>query len=361
VPDPPAAPNRSPATRDHPPAAPDRSPAELPPRAWRVRRLGSPADALRLEAATASSPGPQEARVAVTAVGLNFPDLLVCAGLYQERPLPPFTPGFEAAGTVVEAGRGSAWRRGQQVIVVPELPNGSFQESVTVPDGQLYPVPDTMAAEAAATLHIAYQTAHFALHRRAAVGRGETVVVTGAGGGVGAATLQLARAAGARVVAVVGSSPKAAACRAWGADEVIDASQCADFASTVMELTDGRGAGVVVDVVGGDVAEQARRCVAFEGRLVVVGFAGGGIESVPANHVLLRNYSVVGLHLARYRRHNPQLLRSVHAELVRLWRTGAIAPPLDRVIPFEDAVDGLEAIRRRQVVGRVVLRAGGRG
>ncbi len=296
--------------------------------------------------------------MAVEAVGLNLPDLLVCAGRYQERPPPPFSPGFEAAGIVVDAGPGSAWRPGQRVIVVPELPNGSFQESITVPDGQLYPVPPSMPAPTAATLHIAYQTAHFALHRRAAVQEGETVVVTGAAGGVGAATVQLARGAGARVVAVVRGGGKAAACRASGADEVVDVAGGTDFAGAVRELTGGTGAGVVVDVVGGEVADQARRCVAFEGRLVVVGFAGGGIESVPANHVLLRNYSVVGLHLARYRRENPALLRSVHAQLVSMWEAGAISPPIYRVLPFEAAVAGLEIIARREAVGRVVLATG---
>ncbi|MST33334.1 alcohol dehydrogenase catalytic domain-containing protein, partial [Acidimicrobiaceae bacterium USS-CC1] len=174
-----------------------------PSRSWRVHRLGTPAEALRLDRVEARPPGPGEARVAVGAIGLNFPDLLVCAGRYQERPDPPFSPGFEAAGTVVEVGPGAPVAVGQQVTVVPELPDGAFQETLTAPGDQLYPVPASMPVTVAAVLHVAYQTAHVALHHRGRLRTGDTLVVTGAAGGVGMAAVQLGRAAGARVVAVV--------------------------------------------------------------------------------------------------------------------------------------------------------------
>lgn len=326
-------------------------------RAWVVRQLGAPADALALETLQPRPPGPGEVRVAVEAVGLNFPDLLVCAGRYQERPEPPFSPGFEAAGTVVDAAPGSYLAPGQRVIVVPELPNGALQESLTVPESQVYPVPAELPAPAAAVLHIAYQTAHLALHHRARLRAGETVLVTGAAGGVGSAAVQLAVAAGARVIGVVTGAAKAAACQGLGADVVVDlaASADVDVVQTVRAATDGRGVDVLIDVVGGDLFEALRRCLAFEGRAVVVGFTGGAIASLPTNHVLLRNYAVLGLHLARYRRANPTLLREVHDALIDLWRRGAIAPVVDRELPFAQAPDGLALLAARDVIGRVVL------
>jgi len=309
-------------------------------------------------------PGPRQARVAVSAVGLNFADLLVCAGRYQERPPLPFVPGFEAVGTVVEAGADAQVLLGRRVVVVPELPGGALAESLTVPVAQLYPVPDQMPPEVAAVLHVAYETAHVGLHRRGGLRSRETLVVTGAAGGVGAAAVQLGVRAGARVIAVVHGSEKAAACRSWGAHEVVDLAELADhdghsdeaLRDRVLAITGGHGADVVLDVVGGDVFDHLRRVMAFEGRMVVVGFAGGRISAVPANHVLLRNYSVLGLHLARYRREDPEHLHAVHAELVCAWEEGAIAPPIHRVLAFEDAMEGLEMLAGREVIGRIVLR-----
>jgi NADPH2:quinone reductase len=321
------------------------------PRAWRVHRHGPPEDALRLDPVAPRPPGPGEAAVAIEAVGLNFPDLLLCSGGYQERPPLPFAPGYEAAGRVVEAGSGSARRVGERVIVVPELPNGAYQERITASDAELYPVPDAVDPVTAAVLHIAYQTAHVALHRRAGLRAGETVLVHGGAGGVGAAAIQLARAAGARVLATATGAERAAACARLGA-EAIDLAATPDFAAAVR--ADG-GADVILDVVGGDVFDQSRRCVAFGGRIVVAGFASGAIPRVPANHVLLRNYSVVGVHLAAYRREEPALLRAVHAELLELLAGGAIAPPVDAVLPFTDAPAALRRLAERRVIGRLAL------
>jgi len=327
-------------------------------RSWQVRRLGPPDEALHLAEVPARPPGPGEVRVAVGAVGLNFPDLLLCAGRYQERPDLPFSPGYEAAGVVAAAGEGSAFAEGQPVLVVPELPNGALQESLTVPDAQVYPVPASMPVTAAAALHIAYQTAHVALHHRAGFRSGETLLVTGATGGVGSAAVQLGRAAGGRVIAAVTGPAKADAARRLGAGAVVDlaADPGPGPVDQVRALTGGRGADVIIDVVGGDTFGWARRCAAWEGRVVVTGFAGGAIGVAPLNHVLLRNYSVVGLHLARYRRENPALLRAVHDELIKLYSSGAIAPAIHRELPFSQAPAGLALLSARQVIGRVVLR-----
>jgi NADPH2:quinone reductase len=319
---------------------------------WRVTRLGTPEDALALEERPVRDPGAGEARVAVEAVGLNHPDLLLCAGRYQERPELPFSPGFEAAGTVVETGPHCVVEEGQRVVVVPELPEGAMQRSLTVPDTQLFPVPETMPFATAAVLHVAYSTAHAALHHRAGLATGETLLVTGGAGGVGSAAVHLGKAAGAYVVATATGPRKAEACLSFGADAVVDLASD-DLVERVRSLTDGRGADVVVDVVG--LVEQLRRCVAFEGRLVVAGFAGGAIPQAPVNHVLLRNYSVVGLHLALYRRENPQLLREIHAELVELWRHGVVAPRIEE-LPFDEAPAALRRLAERDVIGRLVLR-----
>ncbi|TWP36328.1 NADPH:quinone oxidoreductase family protein [Leekyejoonella antrihumi] len=324
-------------------------------RAWRVHRLGAPAVALQLDDVPVARPTRGQARVQVTAIGLNHPDLLLCSGRYQERPDLPFCPGYEAAGVVVDAGPGSIWQDGDHVIVVPELPNGAMQESLTVPDNQLYGVPARLPATTAATLHIAYATAHAALHRRASIRPGETLLVDGAAGGVGSAAVQLGVAAGARVLAVATGEAKARACEQAGA-EAIDLSLTDDLVTTVRDLTDGHGADIVLDVVGGDLFDRARRCIAFEGRVVTVGFTSGTVPQAPVNHVLLRNYSLVGLHLAAYRRANPTVLREIHAELVRLAEDGRIAPTIHASLPFDEAPAGLDLLARREVVGRVVLR-----
>lgn len=324
------------------------------PRSWRVRRLGTPDRALVLEQRPPRAPGTGEVRVRVAAIGLNHPDLLVCAGRYQERPGLPFSPGFEAAGTVAAVGPGTSYRVGERVLVVPELPEGAMQESLTVPEEQVFPVPATMPPTTAAVLHIAWTTAHVALHHRARLRAGETVLVTGAAGGVGTAAVQLARAAGARVLATATGAAHADACRELGAEVVLDPAD-PGLPGRVRDLTAGRGVDVVVDVVGGELFDRLRRCVAFEGRLVTVGFTSGALPAVPVNHVLLRNYSVVGLHLAPYRRHDPALLRRVHDELVRLHAAGVVVPPVTEV-PFERAPEALDMLARREVVGRVVLR-----
>lgn len=320
-----------------------------------MHRLGAPHDALELDDIDLPVPGPGCTQVAVEAVGLNHPDLLLCAGRYQERPELPFSPGFEATGVVTRSGPGSAHRPGDRVIVIPELPSGAMQSTLTVPDAQVYPAPVGTPAAIAAVLHIAYATAHAALHRRAALRPGETVLVSGAGGGVGIAAVQIARASGARVIGLATGHRKLGAVRAAGADAAVDLGDVDDLVATLRHVTGGRGADVVLDVVGGDVFHALRRCVAFEGRLVTVGFAGGDVPGLPVNHALLRNYSVVGLHLARYRTEAPEVLRTIHDEVVALAESGHVDPPIHASLPFEQAPEALDLLARREVIGRVVL------
>lgn len=321
-------------------------------RAWQVKALGEPTNALNLEEVDAPSPGSGEVLVEVEAAALNFFDILLCKGEYQERPDLPFTPGAEVSGAVSATGEGTELEEGSRVLATPPLPHGGFAEQVSVPETAVYPIPEDMSSEDAAALHIVYQTAYFALHRRARVQEGETVLVHAGAGGVGSAAIQLARAAGARVFATAGGEEKVAVCRDLGAEISIDYRQ-ENFVDVVKEATDGRGADIVFDPVG-DVFDGSRRCVAFEGRIVVIGFAGGRIPEAPANHLLVKNYSVLGLHWGLYGKMMPHLISETHEELVRLYKAGEIKPLVYETVPFEDLPDALVRLGNRETYGKLV-------
>ena len=315
-------------------------------KAWQVRRLGSPAEALELVELPDPVAGPGELLVRVEACALNFPDVLLAAGQYQERPELPFTPGLEVCGTVVGDGR--------RVIGGPPLPRGGLAELAVLPEPAAFDAPAGMPADEAAALLITYQTAYVGLHRRAGLRAGEWLLVHAGAGGVGSAAIQVGLAAGARVVATAGGPEKVAVCRKLGAHEVID-YRSEDIAGRVKEVTGGHGADVVWDPVGGDVFDASRRCVAFEGRLVVVGFASGRIPSVPAGHVLVKNYSVVGLHWGMYRTVDPQVVADAHAALTRLYEAGSIRPLVSERVPMAEAPAALARLASRGTVGKVVV------
>lgn len=324
-------------------------------RAWRVKDLGDPKNVLALEEVEEPSPQFGEAVIEVEAAALNFFDILLCRGEYQEKPDLPFTPGAEVSGTISAVGDDVDLEPGQRVIATPQLPRGGLAGRVATPAAVIYPIPDALPAAEAAALHIVYQTAHFALHRRAALKKGETVLVHAGAGGVGSAAIQLARAAGARVLATAGGEEKVGICRELGAEVAIDYRE-EDFIQAVKEATDGRGADVVFDPVGGDVFDGSRRCVAFEGRIVVIGFAGGRIPEAPANHLLVKNYSVVGLHWGLYRKMMPHLIRETHEELMRLYEQGKIKPLIYKEFSFEAVPEALESLESRGTYGKLVTR-----
>ena len=315
-------------------------------KAWQVRRLGPPAEAMELVELPDPVAGPGELLVRVEACALNFPDVLLAAGQYQERPELPFTPGLEVCGTVVGDGR--------RVIGGPPLPHGGLAELAVLPEPAAFDAPAGMPADEAAALLITYQTAYVGLHRRAGLRAGEWLLVHAGAGGVGSAAIQVGLAAGARVVATAGGPEKVAVCRKLGAHEVID-YRSEDIAGRVKEVTGGHGADVVWDPVGGDVFDASRRCVAFEGRLVVVGFASGRIPSVPAGHVLVKNYSVVGLHWGMYRTVDPQVVADAHAALTRLYEAGSIRPLVSERVPMAEAPAALARLASRGTVGKVVV------
>jgi NADPH2:quinone reductase len=323
-------------------------------RAWRVHELGEPIDVLQWDDVPDPVPGPGLVAIDVAAAALNFPDVLMCRGIYQEKPPLPFTPGVECSGRISAVGEGAAFEVGQRVIALPLKPEGGLAEKTLAFGPAVFPIPDSLDDVAAAALMITYQTGWFGLHRRAALQPGEVLLVHAGAGGVGSAAIQLGKAAGAVVIATAGGPDKVAICKDLGADHAIDYSTD-DFVEGVKELSGGRGADVIYDPVGGDVFDRSRRCIAWEGRLLVIGFAGGRIPEVPANHVLLKNYSVVGLHWGAYSRHDHPLVVACHEELMRLHADGAITPLVSAVKPLAEAPAALASLAERGTYGKVVV------
>jgi NADPH2:quinone reductase len=318
-------------------------------KAWQVAELGEPQDVLRWVDVDEPVAGPGLLEVRVDAVALNFPDVLLCRGMYQEKPPLPFTPGLEICGTVL-----AGPRKGERVIGGPPLPHGGLAERVVLAESAAFAVPDAMPPAKAAGLLITYQTGYVGLHRRAALQPGETLLVHAGAGGVGTAAIQLGRAAGARVIATAGGPAKVQVCKDLGADVVIDYN-AEDFVAVVKDVTDGRGADVIYDSVGGDIFDRSRKCIAFEGRILVIGFAGGRIADAPTNHALVKNYSVVGLHWGLYRKMDPTVITSTHAALVELWQNGQIDPLIGAELPLGDAPQALGRLADRGTIGKVVL------
>jgi len=312
-------------------------------RAWTVPRLGGPRDVLALEEIPTPTPGLGQVLVQVHAAACNFADILYCTGEYQERPDLPFTPGLEVAGAVVGTG--------ERVVGAPVLPHGGFAEYAVLE--RLFGWPEGMSAAQAAGFFVAYQTGWCALHHRTTLAEGDTLLVHAAAGGVGAAAVQLGKAAGARVIATVGSAQKIGVARRLGADEVLGPD--ADLVPAVRELTDGRGVDVVYDPVGGDTFDASRRVVASEGRILVIGFAGGRAADAPTNHALVKNYAVIGVHWAAYRSRRPDLIEAWQHELETLWARRTIDPLVGAEYRFEDLPDALDALAARTTTGRVVV------
>jgi NADPH:quinone reductase len=327
-------------------------------RAWQVHELGDPQEALKLEEVEDPEPGPGEVVVAVEAAALNFFDILLCKGEYQERPETPFTPGGEVSGTICAVGEGVDLKEGLRVIATP-FPSGGYAEKVAVAaENGVFPIPDDMTPEAAAAMHVAYQSAHFGLHRRANLKEGETVLVHAGAGGIGSAAIQLARAAGARVFSTAGGPEKVKVCERLGAEVAVDYKE-ENFVDAVKEATDGRGAEVIFDPVGGEVFDLSRRCVAFEGRIVIVGFTSGSIADVPTNHLLVKNYSVVGLHWGLYNKVAPELVVETHEALVELYQNDEIDPLIFKTVPFEEVPEALGLLGSRKTYGKLVTTPGG--
>ncbi|WP_433280584.1 NADPH:quinone oxidoreductase family protein [Micromonospora sp. CA-244673] len=323
-------------------------------KAWQVTALGEPVDVLRLVDVANPDPGPGQLVVRVLASPANFPDVLMCRGEYQVKPDLPFTPGVELCGEVVALGAGvDGFAVGDRVLGGATLPHGGFAEFALLDAASTFPAPAALDDAEAAALYIGYQTGWFGLHRRAGLRAGETLLVHAAAGGVGSAAVQLGKAAGARVIGVVGGPEKVAVARALGADVVVD-RRAEDFVEVVKAETGGRGADVVYDPVGGDTYQRSTKCVAFEGRILVVGFAGGRIQSAALNHALVKNYSIVGLHWGLYQRHDPAAVAECHRALTALAAQGALRPLVSERLPLAEVAAGVQRLADGSTVGRVV-------
>lgn len=313
--------------------------------AWRVHRNGEPSEVMRLEEVDRPTPGEGQLLLKVRAANINFPDALLCRGQYQIRPPLPFTPGVEICGETED---------GRRVIANPALPNGGLADYVVADAAAVLDAPDALDDAEAAALHIGYQTGWFGLHRRAHIRAGETLLVHAAAGGVGSAAVQLGKAAGARVIGVVGGADKARTARELGCDVVLDRRED-DIVAAVKDTTGGRGADVVYDPVGGDAYAKSAKCVAFEGRIVIVGFASGTIPSPALNHALVKNYSIVGLHWGLYNQLDPAAIRGCHEELTQLAAQGVIKPLISGRVAMQDAADAVQRVADGTTTGRLVV------
>jgi NADPH2:quinone reductase len=324
-------------------------------KAWRVSGLGEPRDVMTLDEIADPEPEAGQLQVRVLGAAANFPDALMCRGLYQVRPPLPFTPGVELCGEVAALGPGSSgFAVGDRVIGASALPAGGFAELALMDTATTFAAPVALDDAEAAAFYIGYQTGWFGLHRRAHLQPGETLLVHAAAGGVGSAAIQLGKAAGARVIGVVGGLEKVEVASRLGADVVVN-RHTEDFVEVVKEVTGGRGADVVYDPVGGDAYQRSTKCIAFEGRILVVGFAGGQIQSAALNHALVKNYSIVGLHWGLYNTQNPQLVRVCHEELSKLAADGVVKPLVSERLALEAVADGLQRLADGTTVGRVVF------
>ncbi|MET9236900.1 NADPH:quinone oxidoreductase family protein [Streptomyces cellulosae] len=313
--------------------------------AWQVHELGEPREVMRLADVGRPTPGEGQVLLRVRAANINFPDALMCRGQYQVRPPLPFTPGVEICGETED---------GRRVIANPALPHGGFAEYALADAAALLPAPDALDDAEAAALHIGYQTAWFALHRRAHLEAGETLLVHAAAGGVGSAAVQLGKAAGATVIGVAGGADKAAVARELGCDVVIDRRE-QDVVAAVKEATGGRGADVIFDPVGGEAYTQSAKTVVFEGRIVIVGFASGTIPSPGLNHALIKNYAILGLHWGLYNTKNPKLVQHCHEQLTELAARGAIKPLVSERVPLAGAADAVQRVADGVTTGRVTV------
>ncbi|HRV57742.1 NADPH:quinone oxidoreductase family protein [Phycicoccus sp.] len=318
-------------------------------RAARITELTGPSS---ITAEDLDAPAPPEDGVVidVRAAGVCFPDVLLSRGEYQMKPDPPFTPGCEVAGVVTSVGPKSRYAVGDRVAAFPFL--GGFAEQVACADALTFALPDSVGFEAGAALPMNYFTVHFALVTRGGLRAGESVLVHGAAGGIGTAAVQLAKALGATVYAVVSDDAKAAVALEAGADETILAD---GFLSRVKELTGGRGVDVVVDPVGGDRFTDSLRSLATLGRLLVIGFTAGSIPEVKVNRLLLNNVSVVGVGWGAYWMSRPEFLARQWEDLLPLLNAGALTPVIGQTFTLEQTAEAIALLEERRATGKVLV------
>ncbi len=295
-------------------------------------------------------------RIAVHAVGINFADLLLISGTYQEKPAFPFTPGMEVAGTVTEVGTGvSSLRVGDRVMALTGT--GAYADEVVVDANRVFEIPDAMDYVTAAGFPVTYGTSYGAFDWRAHLKPGEWLLVFGAAGGVGLTAVEIGKAMGAKVIACANGPEKLAIAQEHGADHLIDYSK-EDIRERVKAITGGRGADVVYDPVGGDAFDASLRSIAWGGRLIVIGFASGRIPQAPANILLVKNIDVIGFYWGSYQARKPELLRDSYTKLFRWYEEGKLKPHTSAQLDLKDVAQAMELLRQRKSTGKVVLTTG---
>jgi NADPH2:quinone reductase len=340
-------------------------------KAWRVQRYGSPREVLRLEETCAPEPGPGELQIRVTSLALNFNDLDGIHGRYKTVRTPvPYTPGMEVLGVVQSTGVGAESWVGRRVVAIPAGAFGGYAEIAIAPVAMAFEMPEHFKEPEAAAIFMPFHLAWLALYERARLAKGETLLVHAGAGGAGSAALQLGVMAGARVLATAGSPEKAKLCLELGAERAIE-YRMTDFVAAVNEATGGRGVDVAFDTIGGDVTVQTFKCMAFQGRHLLAGFAAGiekEDEGLIPRPVLFGNFSLVGVCHAYVE--DPLAFRSatgfnfparsdgekLHAELLEAIEQRRLRPIVGREVPFAELPAALEAIERRETIGRTVVR-----
>jgi len=317
------------------------------------REFGEP-EVLRLEEAQPRKPGPREVRVAIKAAGVNFPDSLMLAGKYQVKPPFPFTPGLEAAGDVIEVGAEVEGLAAGQRVMLMARRGGCFATELTLDAATVVPLPEGIDYVTAACFPITYGTAHFALTHRGQLKPGQTLLVTGAAGGVGIAAIEIGKALGARVIAAAGSPERLKIAAKHGADILIDYN-AESLRDRVKAVTDGRGVDVAFDPVGGDIFDQCVRSMGWEGRLLVIGFAAGRIPSAPANLVLVKNFSVVGVVFGAHTERFPAESAARFTELLGWLQDGRLHPLVSQTYPLEEASRAVRQLAERRATGKLAL------
>jgi NADPH2:quinone reductase len=298
--------------------------------------------------------GAGQVRIRNHAAALNFFDILQVQGKYQVKPPFPFTPGAEVAGVVDAVGWGvTSCEAGDRVMAIPR--GGAFAEYSYAPEASVCAMPEAMSFEEAAALPIVYQTSYFAMTHRYQIREGEWLLVHAGASGVGMSAIQIGKALGARVIATAGSEVKLAFAREQGADHTIDYSD-AGWVDRVKEITGGRGADTIYDPVGGDIFDLSTKCVATEGRILIIGFAAGRIPSIARNRVLLKNISIVGVLWGGYVLSHPEYEKEAHGALMSMYTAGKIRPSVNAVYPFAEAPRGLRDLAGRKVSGKAVLK-----
>jgi NADPH2:quinone reductase len=320
--------------------------------AWFCETLSGP-DGLVWKEVPTPEPGPGEVRIAIRAASLNFPDILIVQGKYQFKPALPFVPGSEYAGTIEAVGEGVKHLKvGDAVAAMGSV--GGFATHGVVEASRVLPLPAGFDLEDAAAFALTYGTSHHALMDRAELKPGETVLVLGAAGGVGTSAIQIAKAAGAKVIAAASTDEKCAFCRSLGADATLNyATQ--NVRDALKELTAGKGPDVVYDPVGGDLAEPVFRSIAWRGRYLVIGFAQGSIPSLPLNLALLKGASIVGVFWGDFVRREPQNSARGMGELARWYAEGKIKPAIDQRLPMRELPAAYARMASRKVQGKVVM------